>query len=54
MNALLAGIAVGLVAEIGASLFGRRVGAASGLLAGASPIMLARLVPPMTEALSVA
>jgi hypothetical protein len=53
MNALLAGIAVGLVAEIGASLFGRRVGAASGLLAGASPIMLARLVPPMTEALSV-
>ena len=53
MNAVLAAVAVGLVAEMGESLFGRRVGAASGLLAAASPIMLARLVPIMTEALAV-
>jgi hypothetical protein len=53
INAALAAVAVALVAEIGLMLFGRRVGAASGLLAAASPLMLARLVPPMSEAIAI-
>lgn len=53
LNAALAGATVALTAEIGRSLFGRRVGAAAGLLAAASPIVLARLVPPMSEAVAI-
>jgi 4-amino-4-deoxy-L-arabinose transferase-like glycosyltransferase len=53
MNAALAAVAVGLVAEIGRSLFGRQVGAAAGLLAAASPVMLTRTILPMTEALTI-
>ena len=54
LNALLAGVCVGLVAAIAGRLFGQPVGVASGALAAASPVMLARLVPPMTEALAIA
>lgn len=54
VNALLAAVSVGLVAEIGRSLFGRSVGAAAGLLAAISPVVLARMIPPMTEALTIA
>jgi len=53
LNVALAAVSVGLVVEIGTALFGRRVGLASGLLAAASPIMLARLVPPMSEAVAI-
>jgi len=52
VNVLLAATCVGLVAAIAARLFGQRVGLASGLLAAASPVLLARLVPPMSEALA--
>ncbi|MCC6179927.1 MAG: glycosyltransferase family 39 protein [Chloroflexi bacterium] len=51
--ALAAGCAV-LVGDIGRLLFGGRVGFGSAVLAAASPVVLARLVPPMTEALSIA
>lgn len=54
VNALLAAISVALVAEIGRTLFGRAVGAAAGLLAAISPVVLARMIPPMTEALTIA
>lgn len=54
LNALLAAVSVGLVAEIGRSLFGRAVGAAAGLLAAVSPVVLERMIPPMTEALTIA
>ena len=54
MNALLAAVSVALVAEIGLALFGRAVGAAAGLLAAISPVVLARMIPPMTEALTIA
>jgi hypothetical protein len=53
VNAALAGVSVALVAEIAALLFGWRVGATAGLLAAASPVVLARLVPPMSEAVSI-
>ena len=52
-NALLAAACVGLVAAVAGRLFGPRVALASGALAAASPVMLARLVPPMTEALAI-
>jgi 4-amino-4-deoxy-L-arabinose transferase-like glycosyltransferase len=53
VNAALAAISVGLVAEIGRALFGRPVGVAAGLLAAASPVVLARMIPPMTEAVTI-
>ena len=54
LNALLAAVSVGLVAEIGLALFGRPVGAAAGLLAAISPVVLARMILPMTEAVTIA
>ena len=54
VNALLAGTCVGLVAAIAGRLFGTRVAVAAGLLGATSPVMLARLVPPLTEALALA
>ena len=54
LNAALAAISVALVAEIGGSLSGRAVGAAAGLLAATSPVVLARTLLPMTEALTIA
>jgi 4-amino-4-deoxy-L-arabinose transferase-like glycosyltransferase len=54
VNAALAAVSVGLVAEIGRSLFGRAIGAAAGLLAAISPVVLARMILPMTEALTIA
>ena len=53
VNALLAAACVGLVVSIAGRLFGPPVALASGALAAASPVMLARLVPPMTEALAI-
>lgn len=54
MNAALAAVSVALVAEIGTVLFGRAQGAAAGLLAALSPVMLARMILPMTEAVTIA
>ena len=54
VNALLAAVSVALVAEIGLALFGRAVGATAGLLGAISPVVLERMVPPMTEALTIA
>ena len=54
VNAALAAVSVGLVAEIGRSLFGRPAGAAAGVLAAFSPIVLARLILPMSEAVTIA
>jgi len=54
MNAALTALSVGLVAEIGGLLFGRVVGAAGGILAAASPIVLARMILPMSEAVTIA
>jgi len=53
VNAALAAVSVGLVAEIGRALFGRTVGAAAGMLAAISPVALVRMIPPMTEALTI-
>ena len=52
-NAALAAGCAALVCALGSALFGLRTGAAAGLLATASPIVLLRMVPPMTEALSI-
>jgi hypothetical protein len=54
VNALLAAISVGLLAEIGRTLFGRPVGLATGLLAAMSPVVLARMILPMSEAVTIA
>jgi len=54
VNAALAALSVGLVAEIGRVLFGRAAGVGAGLLAAFSPIVLARLILPMTEAVTIA
>ncbi len=51
-NVVLAGLCIVLVCGLGRTLFGRQVGVLTGLLAVASPVLLVRLVPPMTEALS--
>ena len=51
VNAALAGISAALVCAIGRSLFGQQVGILAGILAIASPVVLVRMVPPMTEAL---
>jgi 4-amino-4-deoxy-L-arabinose transferase-like glycosyltransferase len=53
MNAALTAISAGLVAEIGLALFGRAVGTAAGLLAAMSPVVLARMILPMTEAVTI-
>ncbi len=53
VNAALAAGCVALIGGIGERLFGRRAGVISAVLAGASPVVLARMVPPMSEALSV-
>jgi 4-amino-4-deoxy-L-arabinose transferase-like glycosyltransferase len=53
VNAGLAAVAVGLTASIGSSLFGRAVGAAGGLLAAISPVVLARMILPMSEAVTI-
>ena len=52
-NAVLAGVCVALVCAIATVLFGRRTGVLAGLLAAASPVMLVRMVPPMSEALAI-
>ncbi|MCC7369806.1 MAG: glycosyltransferase family 39 protein [Chloroflexi bacterium] len=54
VNAALAGLSVGLVAALGRALFGRAVGIGAGLLAAISPVVLARLVLPMSEAVTIA
>lgn len=54
VNAALAAVSVGLVAEIGRTLFGRPAGATAGVLAAASPVVLARLILPMSEAVTIA
>lgn len=54
MNSALTALSVALVAEIGLALFGRAVGAAAGLLAAISPVVLARMILPMTEAVTIA
>jgi hypothetical protein len=54
LNALFTAVSVALVAEIGLALFGRAVGAAAGLLAAISPVVLERMIPPMTEAPTIA
>lgn len=53
LNAALAALCVALVCAIGTTMFGHRTGALAGLLAAASPVVLMRMVPPMTEALSI-
>jgi hypothetical protein len=53
VNAALSAIAVGLVAGIGSTLFGRAIGAAGGLLAAISPVVLARMILPMSEAVTI-
>ncbi|MFN8637176.1 MAG: glycosyltransferase family 39 protein [Chloroflexota bacterium] len=53
MNAALTAVSAALVAEIGRSLFGRAVGAAAGVLAAISPVVLARMILPMSEALTI-
>jgi 4-amino-4-deoxy-L-arabinose transferase-like glycosyltransferase len=54
VNAALTALSAGLVAEIGMVLFGRAVGAAAGLLATISPVVLARMILPMSEAVTIA
>jgi 4-amino-4-deoxy-L-arabinose transferase-like glycosyltransferase len=53
VNALLGAACAALVYGLGAALFGRRTGLLAGALAAASPAVLARIIPPMTEALGV-
>jgi 4-amino-4-deoxy-L-arabinose transferase-like glycosyltransferase len=53
MNAAFTAISAGLIAEIGLALFGPAVGAAAGLLAAISPVMLARMILPMSEAVTI-
>ena len=53
INALLAAGCVALVCALGMSLFGSRVGTLAGLLAATSPLMLVRMLPPMTEGLAI-
>jgi hypothetical protein len=53
LNAALAAGCAALVCALGSTLFGLRTGVSAGLLAAASPIVLMRMVPPMTEALSI-
>lgn len=53
VNAVLAAVSVALVSAIGTALFGARNGLLAGLLAAASPVVLVRMIPPMTEALAV-
>jgi len=54
MNAAFTALSVGLVAEIGLALFGPSVGGAAGLLAALSPVVLARMILPMSEAVTIA
>lgn len=54
LNAALTAVSVALVAEIGLALFGRAVGAAAGMLAAISPVVLARMILPMSEAVTIA
>lgn len=54
VNAALTAAAVGLVCAIGGRLFGPRTGVLAGLLAIASPVVLIYMLPPMSEALSIA
>jgi 4-amino-4-deoxy-L-arabinose transferase-like glycosyltransferase len=53
VNAAFTAISVGLIAEIGLALFGPAVGAAAGLLAAISPVVLARMILPMSEAVTI-
>ena len=53
VNAGLAAACVALVVVIGSRLFGPRTGTLAGVLAAASPLMLERMIWPMTEALTV-
>jgi len=53
LNALLTACSVALVVALGSRLFGSRIGAMSGILAAASPLVLERMIWPMTEALTI-
>ena len=53
VNALLGAACAALVYGLGAALFDRRTGLLAGALAAASPVVLARMIPPMTEAVAV-
>jgi hypothetical protein len=53
LNSLLAAGCALLIYGIGSAAFDRRVGTLAGLLAAASPVVLLRMVPPMTEALAI-
>ena len=52
-NAMLAALSVALICAIGSELFDRQTGTLAGVLAAASPVVLVRMVPPMTEALAI-
>jgi hypothetical protein len=52
-NALLTAISIALVAAIGRRLFSREVGILAAILAAASPLVLERMIWPMTEALAI-
>jgi 4-amino-4-deoxy-L-arabinose transferase-like glycosyltransferase len=54
VNAALTAGSVGLVCAIGGRLFGARSGVLAGLLGVASPVLLTYMLPPMSEALSIA
>ncbi|MGE3909420.1 MAG: glycosyltransferase family 39 protein, partial [Chloroflexota bacterium] len=54
MNAALTAVSVMMVAEIGRSLFGRAAGLGAAVLAAINPVILARLILPMTEAVTIA
>src|SRR3954447_9975047 len=54
VNAAFGAVSAAMVYAIGASLFGRTVGIAAGLLAAASPIGLAQQVQIQSDALSTA
>jgi 4-amino-4-deoxy-L-arabinose transferase-like glycosyltransferase len=53
VNAVLTGLSVTLVAVIGRQLFGREVGLLAALLTALSPLVLERMIWPMTEALAI-
>ena len=53
MNALLTAVTIVLVAAVGRTLFRREVGILAALLAMMSPLVLERMIWPMTEALAI-
>lgn len=53
LNAVLAAASAGLVVLIGSRLFGPRTGTLAGILVVASPLMVERMIWPMTEAATI-